>query len=152
MRERYATDGACPVSRRTVLKSAPAAAMAALLPLDVVATPVSDSELVSAWAAYTAHRRFCDTLPVEDMTDEDFEPFNAEQERLEALIDMLPAHTSEGVAVKLRRLLIEYSGKKWIEDAMFYRLPNDALMRLESDDWRDAMLFRLIRDTERMAG
>ena len=152
MRESHATVDACPVSRRTVLKSAPAA-MVALLPVAAVASPASpDSELVSAWNAYAAHRRFCETLPVDEMTDEAWEPFAVELERLETLIDTLPAHTSEGIAVKLRRLLIEYSGKKWIEDAMFYRLPADALARLESDDWRDAMLFRLLCDVERMAG
>jgi hypothetical protein len=150
MRESDATVDACPVSRRTVLKSAPAAVVA-LLPVAAVAFPGSaDSELLSTWEAYKVHNRLCDSLLDRDLTDEEWAPFNAEQERLEDLIETLPATTLQGIAIKLRRLLVEYQGSQWIETAVFNPMTPELAEKLEKADWRDAMLCRLIGDIERM--
>lgn len=99
--------GRAVLDRRTLLRAAPVAAVAAAVPVAANPPPTlsihPDAALLDAWDRYVAAWKAMDasTLPE---TDPAFEALYADQRAAAGLIEALPWRTNAGLAVKLRLL------------------------------------------------
>jgi len=111
--------------------------------------PHLDAALLQAWADLVDANRRRDAAP-DDLTNEEYDPYDEVVFAAEARVRSIPARTPEGLAVKLRWLWCEQKevGQAQAYDVIFYGapIPPDLI-----EDWRDQLFWSLIADAERMS-
>lgn len=119
------------------------------------AEPHPDAELLAAWEAFIQANRDFErayaAMP-NGGKEKDHEPYYRVIDFHRERIERLPAFTPAGVAVKLRHLLAANMECMASFDTAVYGEPVSATLAGSFDeDYRYAMMWRLIQDVERMA-
>lgn len=108
------------INRRGLIAAGAASACLAAPVVAQVVNQHPDAAILSAWERYVVVMGAYHDLP-DDLTEDDYQPYNDELHRLRTIIVETPARTAEGMAPKLRILFVEKTCCLFVELAMIGR-------------------------------
>ncbi|MBV9840226.1 MAG: hypothetical protein JOY99_01605 [Sphingomonadaceae bacterium] len=110
-----------------------------------------DPRLAEAFEAYRS-ALWALKVPIDDLSDEAAAPFYAQMDPADVAMKTVPAITTAGVIMKLKRVFVAFAGEQWSDHAVFDGRPTDFDTHVQNSDLYQEMFWRAIEDLERIAG